>query len=82
MAFEKHTVQLDGPGRLYIFSDGVFEIEGENGAMWGFGRFVEFMSGKLSSNQPVLDELLRHVVDLNLSHELDDDFSILEVLIQ
>ncbi len=81
VAFEKRSVRLRSACRLYVFSDGVFEIEGRDGSMWGFGGFVEFMSRMLASEQSVLDGLFRHVVDLNSSEDLDDDFSILEVLI-
>ncbi|MFH1116321.1 MAG: SpoIIE family protein phosphatase [Pseudomonadota bacterium] len=81
VTFEKRSVRLDGPCRLYVFSDGVYEIQGRDGSMWDFEGFVEFMSRMVASEQSVLEGLFSHVIDLNSSEDLDDDFSILEVLI-
>ena len=80
LEFEQRSITVKAPARLYVFSDGVFEIEGENDFMWDFKGFVEFMSQMIESKQPVLDGLLSHVVHLNSSDNLDDDFSIIEVL--
>ncbi len=58
LAFEQHSITLDSPARLYVFSDGVFEIEGKDGSMWGFGGFEKLMSAMILDDQPVLDGLL------------------------
>jgi sigma-B regulation protein RsbU (phosphoserine phosphatase) len=82
VAFEKRSVQLDPSSRLYIFSDGVFEIEEANGSVWGFGEFEKFLSRTFPSGQSVLDGLQKHVVALKSSDDLDDDFSIIEAHVQ
>jgi PAS domain S-box-containing protein len=80
LAFEQCSITLDSPARLYIFSDGVFEIESEDGAMWGLGGLQELLAAMIGGNQTVLDGVLKHVLLLNPSESLDDDLSIIEVL--
>ncbi|MDQ7781514.1 MAG: transporter substrate-binding domain-containing protein [Desulfomonilaceae bacterium] len=67
--------------RLYLYSDGVYEIEREDGTLWGLDDFELFMTGSLSNNGPVLDSLLTHVRELARAETLEDDLSILEVAI-
>jgi phosphoserine phosphatase RsbU/P len=79
LTFDTQTVAA-GPGsKLYLFSDGVFEIEKTDGQMWKYEEFVEFMQANSSSAGPLMDQLLKHVQDLHESDQLADDFSIVEV---
>ncbi|HEV3261463.1 MAG TPA: SpoIIE family protein phosphatase [Gemmataceae bacterium] len=78
-AFETQVVRLDGPARLLVYSDGVYEIEQCGGAMWKLDEFVEFLCGLPRDGEPAMDRLLAHVRQLHGSEVLSDDFSILEV---
>lgn len=65
------------PGsHLYIYSDGVYEIEGPDGVMWdleGFQDFLKRQPGSVSD----LDALHAYVQNMHGSTVLDDDFSIM-----
>ena len=69
------------PTRLYLYSDGVHEIRKTDGQMWSFDEFVEFLSGCDPQRSSVADQLLDQARALRGIDQLDDDFSILEVLL-
>lgn len=79
LPFETGAVGLDPGSRLFIFSDGVFEIEKTDGENWDFDEFVQFMA----TNPPEvnsMDRLLAHARQLHGCDTLSDDFSILELV--
>lgn len=68
------------PGtRLLIFSDGVFEIRRDRKVVWDLTACVSHLSTLSQGDETVMDRLLEHVRLLRGSHQLDDDFSIIEV---
>jgi serine phosphatase RsbU (regulator of sigma subunit) len=65
------------PGtRLYLFSDGVFEVQRPDGTMTTFEEFVDFIKGAGSNGQSDLDLLFEHLMQLRGGGALEDDFSI------
>jgi sigma-B regulation protein RsbU (phosphoserine phosphatase) len=80
LSYRRDVCQVAAPARLYVFSDGVYEVAAPGGTMWELDEFVEFMSAPppegTGSN---LDRLWSHVRRLRGSDNLEDDFSILEV---
>ncbi len=68
-----------GPAsHLYIYSDGVYEIEAPDGGMWDLEGFKDFLR-KQPSGQSDLDALHAYVQNMHGNTVLDDDFSILQV---
>jgi sigma-B regulation protein RsbU (phosphoserine phosphatase) len=68
-----------GPyARLYLFTDGVFEIEKPDGSMWNYQEFVKYFTA-LSPEDAPMDRLLAHVRRLHAAETLADDFSVVEV---
>lgn len=80
--FQKAEHYAAGPSRLYIFSDGVFEVPKPDGAMWTFDEFVDFMALPSAPDQSTMDRLLSQARAYNKSENLPDDFSILEVVLE
>ncbi len=77
--FEMGEHQIQSPARLFLFSDGVHEIQKPEGGEWTFEEFVEFLSSQPADPEGrAMDSLLAHVRELRGSEQLDDDFSILE----
>ena len=64
---------------LYIYSDGVYEVEKPDGSMWRFHEFTDYLKKVRSEDGAVLDRLYDHVRGLGNSETLEDDFTILEV---
>jgi sigma-B regulation protein RsbU (phosphoserine phosphatase) len=79
MDFESSTVKLDRYARLLLYSDGVFEIGKPDGSMWEFEEFVQQIS--TAPSEGALDGLLEHVRKLHGADILDDDFSLLELVL-
>ena len=65
---------------LYIYSDGVYEVEKPDGSMWRFVEFANYLQKVRSDNYSILDRLYGHVKELGKSEVLEDDFTILEVV--
>jgi phosphoserine phosphatase RsbU/P len=79
LPFETNRVGLDPSDRLFILSDGVFEIEKTDGENWDFDEFLHFMA-TLPPGAGAMDHLLAHVRQLHGSDTLADDFSMLELV--
>jgi sigma-B regulation protein RsbU (phosphoserine phosphatase) len=79
LPFEANVVGLDPCDRLFIFSDGVFEIEKTGGENWHFDEFLQFMA-TLPPEVNSMDHLLAYARQLSGSDTLADDFSMLEIV--
>lgn len=77
--FEKRKYNVDKNSTLYIFSDGVYEVEKKDGSMWRLKEFSDFMDNIKTQGQSKLDCLYRYAIDLGKSEHLEDDFTIVEV---
>ncbi len=64
---------------LYIFSDGVYEIEKTGGQMWHFDEFKQYMASQVSDLGGTMDRLMAHARAISDSVEFLDDFTILGV---
>ncbi len=69
---------LTDPARLYVVSDGTFEIKRANGTMWDFAEFQASFVAAAEAGEPEsdLDRLFARVKALHGPGPLDDDFSI------
>ncbi|MGV7223297.1 MAG: PP2C family protein-serine/threonine phosphatase [Nitrospinales bacterium] len=64
---------------LYVFSDGVYEIQQSDGSMWRFQEFVEYLKLPDNTNVSKLDMLINYAIEQNQGKEFEDDFTILEI---
>lgn len=76
--FETGEAVAEPGSRLYLFTDGVYEIHKADGPDWTFDELVAFLSRPAEPGRSAMDELHRHVCALHGSDALDDDFSIIE----
>ncbi len=73
------TIKLAPGDRLFVFSDGVFELKTTAGEMWDYDEFQEFMSRPLDPDEDRIDTLRAKGRELMGSEQFEDDFSILEI---
>ncbi|MEP6673464.1 MAG: SpoIIE family protein phosphatase, partial [Chthoniobacter sp.] len=67
------------PGtRLFIFSDGVFEVRRRKRMVWDLAGCITFLTETSQQGENAMDILLARVRELRGSPQLDDDFSIIE----
>ncbi|MEW5725728.1 MAG: SpoIIE family protein phosphatase [Thermodesulfobacteriota bacterium] len=81
LEYKMETYPVNGPCRLYVFCDGVYEITRADGTVWPFEDFVEYLKFLASKGEPVLDSLFTNAREMNGSDQLDDDFSIMEIVL-
>lgn len=64
---------------LYIFSDGIYEVEKANGYYLGLQNFLPLLKNYQAKNKQNLDKLLESLHEFHYKPALSDDLSIIEV---
>lgn len=77
--FEQQEIVVPPNSRLFLFSDGAFEIHKQNGGVWTFREFMQFVSQPDDADDCILDRLIHYVRTLKGGEVLDDDFSIMDL---
>jgi len=73
------SVEVEIPSRLYIFSDGAFEVGRPDGSMWSFAELKEFIKIPPEDNTSEIDALYTSLQTMHGEKDLDDDFSMLRI---
>lgn len=82
MKYENAKTEVKKFNRLFVFSDGVYEITKPDGKMWQFKEFVETLSTPENSVLHDVEKFHKIVVDLNGDENLEDDFSMVQLTFQ
>ena len=77
--YKSQKVKIENESVIYIFSDGVYEIEKPNGEMLQIEELERFLSDNIRANGSELDAYYKYLTKLSTKEKLDDDFSILRV---
>ena len=72
-------VDVPPGGRLYVFSDGAFEVLKADGMAWSYDEFVACLGQPSGDGAPELDLLRENVQRVHGRADLPDDFSILRL---
>jgi sigma-B regulation protein RsbU (phosphoserine phosphatase) len=76
----KNDVSDVPPGsRLYVFSDGVYEITKPDGSMMHLDELVDELVKPAPADGKKLEAVLEHARQLNGSPQFEDDYSMLEI---
>jgi serine phosphatase RsbU (regulator of sigma subunit) len=78
--YVKDKCEIHEGNSLYIFSDGVYEVEKADGTTWRFGEFANFIKKIKKDSESVLDRLYEYARRIGKSEYLEDDFTIVEVV--
>ena len=79
MEFESAETQVPKDSRLYLFSDGVYEVEKPDGTMWSFDELQDYLSRPPADPGTEIEGLYKILQELHSSEILDDDFSLLRL---
>lgn len=79
VAYDTASTQLAPGERLYLFSDGVFEIVTPEGRVWQLEDFLPLLGHAVDSEGGEPDHLFRVVRGLARPGPLEDDFSMLVI---
>jgi sigma-B regulation protein RsbU (phosphoserine phosphatase) len=69
----------DGQARLYIFSDGAYEVDRQGGAMWTLEELQAYLLPHPPNESDEIDALYRFLQEMRGQETLDDDFSMLKI---
>jgi sigma-B regulation protein RsbU (phosphoserine phosphatase) len=73
------TVAIQPPSTLYVFSDGVYEVERPDGTMWSLAELEKYLTRPPKAAGSEIDSLYKTLQKMRGSEILDDDFSMLKV---
>jgi sigma-B regulation protein RsbU (phosphoserine phosphatase) len=80
-AYESEECTLAGPARLFLFSDGAFEITRPDGTLLKFEAFEEAITRAVPEGGSELKDILHFAQEVHGSEDLDDDFSVIKLTI-
>ena len=80
--YETETVDLQAFNKLYIFSDGSYEIFRPDGQLWRYQDFVELVAKPPTPGVKDVVRILAGCRAINGSDNFQDDFSLLQLVIQ
>jgi len=81
MEYESGEIQIGDHAKIYMYSDGAYELELPDQTMWPFDDFLAYM-GKGPFDDPAnskLDALIAHDRQLMGRDEFADDLSVVEL---
>ncbi len=77
-AFTSATCQVEAYGKLYLFSDGVYEIEKPDGSTFTLQEFIQALSAPSVSGKEEIARIQSFAEGLNGPGAFADDFSLIE----
>jgi sigma-B regulation protein RsbU (phosphoserine phosphatase) len=79
LEFESSRVEVPAGARLFVYSDGAFEISRPDGSMWAFADFLASLTAPPSGPESPIDALVSVVRGISQRDDFNDDFSMLEL---
>ncbi|SCK46473.1 Serine phosphatase RsbU, regulator of sigma subunit [Variovorax sp. HW608] len=77
--YQEEACTLQAPARLFVFSDGTYEITRPDGSMQPFSVMSDLLARPVAQGRSELDELLASARDAHGPGALDDDFTIIRM---
>jgi sigma-B regulation protein RsbU (phosphoserine phosphatase) len=81
LEYESGSTTLDSFAKIYVLSDGAYEIEKADKTMWPFSEFLAYMGQGPHQGSAIskMDQLIAHDRVLMGQDEFADDLSIVEL---
>lgn len=73
------TCEIPIGSTLYIFSDGIYEINQPDGSIWGLDALIAALKDSHHQHTTNLDQILKAVQAANPKDVFDDDLSVLQI---
>ena len=78
--YQNKTIPIGKFNRLFIFSDGVYEVSKENGEVMHLNEFIEIVKKAEFSSNNSLQKIIEEMTQIVKNKPFEDDFSILKVI--
>ena len=80
LEFESSETTVPPGGRVFVYSDGAFEISRPDGSMWPFEEFVTALTAPAQGAESPIDALVSRVRSVAQQDDFHDDFSMVELV--
>lgn len=77
--YHNEVCDIQSGSKLYVFSDGIYEVEKADGNMWNLPSFIDLMTGCNQQSLTDLDSILEAIKNTTGSQIFTDDCSLLEI---
>jgi serine phosphatase RsbU (regulator of sigma subunit) len=77
--YEEAQCKLQSPARLFVFSDGAYEIGRPDGSMLDYSELVQTLARPVAAGQSELDSVLEFARQAHGGGALEDDFTIIKM---
>jgi sigma-B regulation protein RsbU (phosphoserine phosphatase) len=79
MKYETKSINVEKYAKLFVYSDGVFELEKEDGVMYTVEELALEMAKEKDSKQTEIERIVKISLDLNGPGALPDDLSLIHI---
>jgi phosphoserine phosphatase RsbU/P len=76
-SFTSAQCSIPAAGTLYVFSDGIYELNPAAQTIWGLEDWISLLTQ--ADGQLDLDQILQQVQAANANHAFNDDVSLLKI---
>ena len=73
------SCQIDSNSSLYVFSDGLYEVEQQPDSPWGLERLINLLKKYQQAPERDLERLLQYIRTWHPNFQFEDDLSILQI---
>ena len=77
--YTQASCQVAANSSLYIFSDGIYEVEQQSNSHWGLDRLINLLKKYQQTPERDLQRLLQYVRNWHPNFQFEDDLSILQI---
>ena len=81
LTYECYEREIKAPGKIFLFSDGVFEVRSGDNATWGFDALEQLIFVPPENDLSDPDRIRNEVYRINGRDELEDDYSTVMIAI-
>ena len=80
LEFSSERIAVPADSRLFLYSDGAFEVNYPDGTMWAFDDFVSTLTTPPPEPGRRLDALVSRIKTISARDDFNDDFSMVELV--
>jgi len=73
------TCSIESNSSLYVFSDGLYEVEQQSNNRWGLDRLINLLKKYQQTPERDLERLLHYIRTWHPNFQFEDDLSILQI---
>jgi len=77
--FHSNTINLERATKLYLYTDGAYEVKQPNGKMMEIDDLVNYLKKNRNVNATEIDKLYNYLIKATEEETLEDDFTMIKI---